>query len=396
MGVLWTLATLKDAAILEFGAMGHMMDARIGLEKAGLTRTAGLYSTHIDDIDVTLGGVERVTDAIDVIVRKDGVKAVFLLPSAVPEIIGTDFTTLVADIAPCYPSVDIIHFGFSGLTTEFNRGVRECLLTLVTKLAGDISADKKPYFNIIGSCADFMRFHGDADELVRIMRGAFGMEPRCILTSGASIDDIRAIGAAQINLVVRKEGVPAAEYLAERFGTRFLEDRPYGIKGTMKWIDDIAGLTGADPDKTFLDAEFREADRYYDMFEKLHRRSKFYGRSTLRISASGHSDVVKRLASFADELGFQRNRFWCNDPDGGTADIPYLSESGWETILPELNGDILMSSGDILTLCGRDQNMLLAHPHRLWSICIYDAPFMGFRGISGLINLWVHEIQKRS
>ena len=396
MGVLWTLAMLKNAAILEFGAMGHMIDARISLEKAGVVKTAGLYSTHIDDIDVTLGGVERVTDAIDRIVRNKEVKAVFLLPTAVPEIIGTDFGALVSEIAPRYLEADVIHFGFSGLTTEFNRGVQECLLTLVTKLAKDISKDKKRYFNIIGSCADFMRFHGDADELVRIMRGAFGMKPRCVLSSAASIDDIKDIGAARMNLVIRKEGVPAAKYLKERFGAPFLEGRPYGVKGTVEWIDRIADMVGIKPDKTFLNGEFLEAERNYEMFEKLHRRSKFYGRTALRISASGHSDVVKGIASLADELGLARNRFWCNDPNGGSADIPYLSEQEWEAILPELEGDMLMSSGDILALCGRDQNMLLAHPHRLWSISIYDAPFMGFRGISGLLTLWVHEIWKRS
>ena len=396
MGVLWTLSTLKNAAILEFGAMGHMMEARIDLEKAGITKTAGLYSTHIDDIDLTLGGLDRVRTAMDEIVRDSGVKAVFLLPSAAPEIIGADFGALAAELAPRYPDVDIVHFGFSGLTTEFNRGVSECLLTLVKKLARDAPADKKQSFNIIGSCADFMRFHGDMEELVRIMRGAFGMEPSCILSSGASIEDIKTMGSARINLVIRKEGLPAANYIKENFGSPFIEGRPYGLKGVMAWIRNIADATGIEPDKAFLNEEFQEADRHYDTFEKLYKMTKYLGKpSPLRISASGHSDVIKGIASFANELGLARNRFWCNDPDGGSEEIPYLCESEWEAVLPELEDDILMSSGDILALCGRKQRMILAHPHPLWSICIYDAPFMGFRGISGLINLWIYEIQKR-
>ena len=396
MGVLWTTATIKNAAILEFGAMGHMMDARIGLEKAGLTRTAGLYSTHIDDIDVTMGSVERVTKAIDIIVRKDKAQSVFILPSAVPEIIGTDFDALIAELAPSFPGVEIIHFGFSGLTTDFNRGVQESLSALVKRLAKDIATTKEPTFNLIGSCADFVRFQGDADELIRIMHGAFGMKPSCVLSSGASVEDIGKIGSAAINLVLRKEGQPAAGYLKNRFGTPSLKGRPYGIKGTMDWINHIAEITGIKPDKAFLDGEIQEAERHYDTFEKLHRRTKFYGHTALRLSASGHSDVVRGLADFAGELGLECNRFWCNDPDGGNTEIPYLKESEWEKILPDLDGDMLMSSGDILALSGREQRMLLAHPHRLWSICIYDAPFMGFRGVPGLINLWVYEIQKRS
>lgn len=394
MGALWTLSTIKNAAVLEFGAMGHMVDARITLEKAGICRTCGMFSTHIDDIDITLGGVERVKASVDYILKNSDAKAVFLLPSAVPEIIGTDFAALAEELRPTYPGTDIIDFNFSGLTTTLNKGVEETLLTLARRLAGP--GEKSRSYNIIGSCADFVRFYADAEEIVRIMRGAFRMEPGCILTSSASVDDIKKMGGASLNIVIRKEGLAAAEYLEEKFGVPYYFGRPYGLKGTMKWIRSLGDFIGASPDEGFLADEYAECDRNYDMFHKLYRRMKFYGSAPLRLSASSHSDVVGGVASFADELGFEKDRFWCVDSGGSSGEIPFLSEAEWENMLPDLAGDVLMASGDVLAASGRDQGLLLSHPHGLWSICPYDAPFVGFRGTVNLICTWVGEIQKRS
>ncbi len=394
MGALWALSTVRNAAIIEFGAMGHMVDARIALEKAGVAQPAGLFSTHIDDIDITLGGVDRIKASIDHILTDQTIKAVFLLPSATPEIIGTDFGALVAEIQPLYTQAQIIDLNFSSLTSSSNSGVQESLLRLASRFARSTGSTNT--FNIIGSCADFMRFHADAEEIIRMMKGAFDMSPCCVLTSDTSIEEINMMGNARLNLVLRKEGLPAAEYLQEKFGTQFIEGRPYGMAGTLRWLESVGELVGRAPDKAFLAREYKEVDYSFDMFEKLYRRTKFYGRTALRLSASSHSDVVKGLSSFADELGFDKGHFWCNNSEGATKEIPWLSESEWEALLPDMEDDVLMSDGDVLAVSGRTQDLLLAHPHRRWSICVYNAPFMGFRGAINLISMWVYEIQKRS
>ena len=398
MGALWALASLRDAAVLEFGLMGHMVDARIALEKSGLGgRTASLYSTHIDDIDITMGGIDRISDALNNISADPSIKAVFLLPSAVPEIIGTDFAALAEELGPQYPQFDLIELGFSGLTTDVNQGVRGTLSALVKHLPRDIAKDSAPTFNIIGSCFDFLRFYADAAEMSRIMTGAFGMKPRCILTSDTLVEDIKSMGAAHINLVLRKEGLEAAQTLQSRFGTPFLPGRPYGLKATMDWIGKVSEITGIKPDKTFVDGEYKELDFFYDVFQKLYRRSKFYGRTEIRLSAAAHSDMVQGLAACADELNFERHCFWCTNPDGGTADIPYLSEAEWEKLVPEIKNDILMASGDVLALAGKQQqNILFTLPHRMWNLCMYDAPFMGFRGGVNLVSIWLREMQNVS
>jgi nitrogenase molybdenum-cofactor synthesis protein NifE len=51
MGILWTLATIRDAALVEFGCMGHMLYSGVTLKRAGVHDACRLYSTHIDETE---------------------------------------------------------------------------------------------------------------------------------------------------------------------------------------------------------------------------------------------------------------------------------------------------------------------------------------------------------
>ena len=64
MGILWSLAPIRNSALLEFGCMGHMLYGRVFLNRAGVTDACKLYSTHIDETDVALGGVARLNRAV--------------------------------------------------------------------------------------------------------------------------------------------------------------------------------------------------------------------------------------------------------------------------------------------------------------------------------------------
>lgn len=58
--------------------------------------------------------------------------------------------------------------------------------------------------------------------------------------------------------MTRREGEPVAKHLQEWFGTPDLLDRPYGIRGTFRWIDEIAELSGISPNSVFVTVERTE------------------------------------------------------------------------------------------------------------------------------------------
>ena len=347
MGTLRTLASIRGAALLEYGCMGHMMYGRVFLNKAGLSEGCKLYSTHIDETDIAMGDTGRLERAIAEIVRRDRPRIVFLLPSAVPTVIGTDLKAICRELQPKYPQVRLLPFGHGGFDVYGYRGVQEALLLLAKTLPVDAKRTPGPSFNLIGSCADLFRFQADAAELLRILKGAFGMEPVCVMTSDTAVGQIEAMGSAHLNLVIRREGLPAAEHLQGRFGIPYLYERPYGIEGTAQWLEKIATLTGLAPNRVFISGEKEQAKtQLAPAAVTLGHFRRSHAEETA-ICIGGHADIVKGVHAFAtDEMGFQPGVCWCDSPDMAGADIPYFAETEWAKAIQAQEKGLLMASGE--------------------------------------------------
>ncbi|MDR2135565.1 MAG: nitrogenase component 1, partial [Treponema sp.] len=323
MGTLWTLGSIRGAVLLEFGCMGHMLYSRAALSRAGLTDACTLYSTHINEMDITFGDTERLRRAVADLVQYERPRVVFLTPSSVPEVIGTDLPALCRELQREYPDTRLLPFGCGGFEAGFYQGVRETLLQLVKNLVRDGGIAETPAFNLIGSCADLFRFRADADELIRIMDGAFGMKPLCVLTSDTTLEQIGRMGGAGVNLVIRREGEAAAQHLRERFGTPYVCERPYGATATVRWIRRIGELTGAAPDEDFIAAQVREAEALSSQCGATLSYLVREQPDALKLSLGGHADVVRGLMAFGcGELPFPRGLCWCDDPEMAGPDLP--------------------------------------------------------------------------
>ncbi|WP_018305163.1 nitrogenase component 1 [Desulfitobacterium hafniense] len=392
MGTLWTLATIKGAALVEFGCMGHMLYSGVTLKRAGVHDGCKLYSTHIDEADIALGVTGRLNHTLDHVLKQDRPRVIFLLPSAIPEVIGTDLPALCEELQGDYPDVRLLPFGHGGFAVNQHRGIQEALLLLAKTLPVTIEKTEQPTFNIIGSCADLFRFQADAGEILRIMEGAFGMKPVCVMTSHTSVEDLERMGSAHINLVLRREGEPAARHLQKRFGTPYLLDRPYGLEGTRLWLEQIAQLSGIPVDAAFLDQE-RQLAR--SQLAPVIPHFRYITRShpeEAMLSLGGHADVVQGILEFGrKELALPKGTCWCDCSEMGSEEIPYFGEDQWSQVIREHKKGLLMASGEALEWAGRNSDMQIANPDTKWRLHPYDPPLVGFRGAVHLVNLWSNE-----
>jgi nitrogenase molybdenum-iron protein alpha/beta subunit len=392
MGTLWTLASIRDSALIEYGCMGHMLYGRIFLHRAGISEGCKLYSTHIDETDISLGDTGRLSRAIAEIIECDKPKIVFLLPSSVPTVIGTDLLALCKELQLEYPSVPLLPFGHGGFDVYGYRGVQEALLLLAKTLSVDIEKTKLPTFNIIGSCADMFRFQADAQELIRIMEGAFDMRPLCIMTSDTTVEDIKKIGGAHINLVIRREGEPAAKHLKERFGTPYLLGRPYGIEGTLQWIKEITEVSGLQFKRNFILAEENKAKTQLSPAMPIFNHIVRSHSDEAVISLGGHADVVKGILTYAvKELSLKKGVCWCDCPNMASEDIPYFTEDQWTQAVKSQKKGLLMASGEVLKWARRNMALQIANPDTKWRLSPYESPFVGFRGAIHLADLWLND-----
>ncbi|HWQ72779.1 MAG TPA: nitrogenase component 1, partial [Desulfitobacteriaceae bacterium] len=238
-------------------------------------------------------------------------------------------------------------------------------------------------------------FQADAAELVRIMEGAFGMKPLCVMASDTSVEQIEQMGGAHVNLVLRREGEFAAEHLQKQFGTPYLSARPYGIQGTCEWIERVSQITGMPFNRSFAEGQREEAFRLISPALPIFRHVAREHPENARLSAGGHADVVKGILSFAcNELSLSKGACWCDSPDMAAQELPYFAEEQWTEAIRSQGKALLMASGEALHWAGRDAELQIANPDLKWRLYPFEPPFVGFRGAVHLVNLWINAIME--
>lgn len=297
MGTLWCLSGIRESAVVEYGCMGHMVYGRTFLHRMGSPESR-LYSTHISEAEITMGDTGRLKRAIEHVSGMDGIRAIFLLASSTPEVAGMDLEAAASELSVELPDIPLIPMGTGGFDRTVNKGVEEALLQLAKLFPKPAERTGKPSFNLIGSCADIYRFGQDAVELARIVAGAFHADLLCCMTSDTSISALERMGMAHFNLVLRREGVAAAEHLKKQFGTPWLYARPYGIQGTVDWVRQAETRLNLTADREFLDAEERSAlEQAQPLLTALSRYLHIHTKDS-RLVLCGHGDVVSGIAQY--------------------------------------------------------------------------------------------------
>ena len=111
------------------------------------------------------------------------------------------------------------------------------------KVSTDINpetVDTKPSVNLLGLSPTYFRGEEDIKEIRRILETA-GYHINAIPGGGSAWDEIMELPQADLNLVFRDElALKAARELETEFGTPYLSvGMPYGIAGTLRWLDTI-------------------------------------------------------------------------------------------------------------------------------------------------------------
>jgi nitrogenase molybdenum-iron protein alpha/beta subunit len=385
MGLLWTLGLIKDAAVLEFGSMGHMIYAEKWMSQTGIANRGRLYTTHLDEKDIALGITKRLEKAVEEIVEEKEAKAIFLLPSSVPEMIGIDLEAIKDELAYSHPQIPILSFGEGNFKVGKSKGVEEALYQLVKffpeykneyskeevkeevkekikeevkeELIEDVKDVKiqRQYFNIFGSVCDTARFASDAREIKRIMEEAFHMEAICTLTSEVKVENLFHMDEAVINLVLRKEGLKAAKLLEREYGIPYLHHAPYGYEDTLSWIRQLEEILGRKADEKFIKEELQEGS----LVLKSCKAWTQYGRDKASLWVDG-IDEQQGISEFAREVGFRIEK-----------------------------GGILLADKKKLKIESNSYGIEILRSTESSSFNLYESPFMGFRGAMKLCSLWI-------
>ena len=214
----------------------------------------------------------------DLLAGLDFVKAnftperIFILNNCSVSLVGDDIAGIAAKAELPYP---VYAADCGGIAGDFAEGYEIALLRVIAEVKKNAEAkrdladvseansknadeakvsenlnfetiDCKPSVNLLGLSPTYFRGEEDIKEIRRILEMA-GYRINAIPGGGSAWSEIMRLPQADLNLVLRDElALKAAKELQAEFGTPYLSvGMPYGIQGTLRWLDTINAVLPA-------------------------------------------------------------------------------------------------------------------------------------------------------
>ena len=355
IGMIWTLSSIKDACIIEFGTIGTTHNSVEGIRNLNITRQSNVYSINLDEKDTIYNHCYKLEKFILDVDKKIKPKYIFVVEACVPAIIGLKVLEIDSNLKGKVNS-KVLFINENNLNYDYNNGIELGLELFAKDIVKPKEKDENKY-NIIGFSIDKYNYRQDINELKRIMKDLFNKELNVVFTINSNIHEIENAASASLNIVLRKEALKAAEYMKEKYGIPYVYKNLYGLKNTIKFIETVKKI------------DFYEESKDCAIF--------------------GDFDTVSGISEMMKELGFNVDRkeviykVKCSDRDiiTSTAELDrmkYLSDK-----------ELLMLLGDELVIAMYHNSKADLPISNLneekCSICGQN-PYMGFKGCVCIIN----------
>ncbi len=387
MGMIWTLSTIEGACIIEFGPAGTTHYAVEGLGSLNGEDKAKVYSTHMDESDVTFGKYDRLEKAIVEVDENIKPKYIFVMASSISSIIGADVKS-VCRVLKKQVNAKLIPITTGGLKEDYNVGVENALKLLVKEMVKDNEQDINKY-NIIGSNIDKFNFKADTEEIKRIMKELFNKEVNTVFTSDTAVENIEEASKASLNIVIRKEGLKAAKLMQEKYNIPYVYKNIYGLKNIVEFILSVKEIEGYILNENKYQ---EEVNLIKENLPSIKRRFYFYEK-TKKCALFGDYDTVTGFKAIIEELNLEVDRI----------EILYKENIQEENMLSrcsEIDRMKYLKEAELLAVLGDGASLDMKHNSKLDlqisnpnlnRINLYPyTPYVGFRGLLYVMEKFIN------
>ncbi len=389
MAVMWSLLTVGDAVVLEYGPAGTTHYSMGLFGAMGISPNQALFTTHMSEDDVVMGDVTRLEEAILELDRNYAPKVIFVIASAITSVIGTDLKG-VCHYMQAKVKARLVAMENGGFKGDYTVGLREVQRMLVQELSGCGEGPSANTYNVLGASAGAYRIHSDLWELQDLMSRAFGFSCGAVPGVKASVDQLAAMGGARLNLVLRAEGLEAARWLKERYGTPYVYGAPYGYGGTEKWLKAVGEALGASvaPEVTSQLQEKKKEAMTFRMYASMYRNKPHPPAAAI----VGNYDTVVGLAGLCRELDITPDLLICahtlkdiEEPAEGV--VHFERERDTIDALRRLRSHLVMADDVSLHLCDETNvGVCVSFPLVSHTQIANHLPLMGIRGTDFLLE----------
>ncbi len=399
MAIIWSLLSVKDSVILEYGPAGttHFSMGLYG--GLGIDFQQRLFTTHMNEDDVVMGDVTRLEKAIAELDKSYEPKVIFVMASSTSSVIGTDIKG-VCNYMQAEVKAKLVSFERGGLRGDYSVGLQEVYKLLVKNLPTPSGAVKEGTYNIIGASMGRYRMASDVWELQNLLREAFGMQMHTCLCCNTSVDKIASMGTAALNIVISCEGLAAAEMLKEKFGTPFVYCAPYGYQGTLDFLQTVGRAVGKMPPMPML-GRLKGKMRGMGMLGMFAMMGG--GRARPAALVRGDYDQVCGVSAFLEQAGIAVQHKICShslkniaEPAEGIAFYP--EEKDWLAVFKQAKKALVLADDIALLQCdASNTSVRISSPFLTGSQIATHLPFMGEKGADFLleaIELYYQDLAK--
>ena len=386
MGIIWSLLAVQGAIVLEYGPAGtthYSMGLYGGL---GLRFQNRLFTTHMSEDDVVMGDVTRLEEALVELDKNYAPKVIFVVASSVTAVIGTDIKG-VCRYMQNEVKAKLVAFEQGGFRGDYSVGLAETYKLLVRSLPQKGVAQEKGVYNIIGASAWRYRMASDIWEVKSLLSEALGLSCNACLCCDTSVEELQAMGKAQVNIVLGNEGLAAAQYLEEKFGTPYVYAAPYGYSGTVRFLESVGEAIGEMPQPLVL-MRLRMKEKGMSMLSMF---AMMGGGKTKQAVVKGDYDLVQGVSAFLEQAGIKVVHKMCAhslkaiaEP---AADVESYAEEGeWLQVIRGLCATLIFADDVALTQADASNMKVLISAPFMNGVVATHLPFMGEKGADFLLE----------
>ena len=386
MGIIWSLLAVQGAIVLEYGPAGtthYSMGLYGGL---GLRFQNRMFTTHMSEDDVVMGDVTRLEDAIVELDKSYAPKVIFVVASSVTAVIGTDIKG-VCRYMQNEVKAKLVAFEQGGFRGDYSIGLAETYKLLVRNLPKKDVAQEAGVYNIIGASVWRYRMESDIWEIKSLLSEALELSCNACLCCDTSVEELEDMGLAQVNIVLGNEGLAAAKYLQEKFGTPYVYAVPYGYNGTLSFLAQVGEAVGREPDSMVL-------LRLQTKEKSLSRLSLFTmmgNNKPKKAVVKGDYDLVQGVSAFLEQGGITVLHKMCAHSLKAIAEPAsdveaYAEESDWLQVIRGLQDTLILADDVALLQADADNMKVLISAPFMNSAVANHLPFMGEKGADFLLE----------
>ncbi|MBQ0059772.1 MAG: oxidoreductase [Lachnospiraceae bacterium] len=253
-------------------------------------RQSQVPCTYLDTYDYVYGSADKVEEAMRYIRDHVNFDLFVVVNSPGASLIGDNLKELTGKVLPDKLTVHIESPGFSesyawgyeAAAINMLKQLSGVMLTNPSELASTIMNSKSntdgnsdgfgimstslpKSINLLGLSIWHRYAAGDREELVRLFEKC-GVKVNCCLFSGCSLEEIKAMPRADLNIVIHPDmALETARYLEETYGTPYYvcDGPPIGFEATERLFEEISARLDVDISSIITELEQARGTVWY-------------------------------------------------------------------------------------------------------------------------------------